>query len=320
MKKNLTRYLVFVTLIAMVAASCTSEKELQTLRERCNEDIQELEADKKELRSEKQALEDSLASIKKQKKRYKSDTALMGASLRRVQQNYKQLKNSYDLLMEKNRQLMKGTDSETSRILQEFQETQEDLLEREDRLREMEKELREKKQNLVRLQNILDRKEKAVQQLRDRVADALLGFEGKGLSIQQKHGKVYVSLEEQLLFESGKWDVSSRGVDALKQLASVLAKNPDINVLIEGHTDEIPYKGKGPIKDNWDLSVKRATSIVRILINNSTIDPKRLIAAGRSKYVPVDEANTPEARQKNRRTEIILTPKLDELFQIIEMN
>jgi len=109
-------------------------------------------------------------------------------------------------------------------------------------------------------------------------------------------------------------------VDALKKLAKVLEKNAEINVVIEGHTDNVTFNGTGQIKDNWDLSVMRATAIVKIITNNSKVDPKRLMAAGRSEYLPVDPANTREARSKNRRTEIILTPKLDELFQIIEMN
>ena len=122
------------------------------------------------------------------------------------------------------------------------------------------------------------------------------------------------------MFFSGRYEVGEKGKEALKKLAKVLEDDPDINILIEGHTDDVPYKGSGQLKDNWDLSVMRATAIVKILINSSKIDPARLMAAGRSKYVPVDPANTPEARAKNRRTEIILTPKLDELFEILEMN
>jgi chemotaxis protein MotB len=135
-----------------------------------------------------------------------------------------------------------------------------------------------------------------------------------------KNGKVYVSMDEKLLFASGKWDVSNEGSTALKDLARVLEKNPDINVLIEGHTDNIPYNGTGQVKDNWDLSVMRATSIVKILLSNSKIEPKRLTTAGRSQYLPVDASNSATARARNRRTEIILSPKLDELLQIIGNN
>jgi chemotaxis protein MotB len=152
------------------------------------------------------------------------------------------------------------------------------------------------------------------------VTNALLGFEKDGLSINIRNGKVYVSLDEKLLFQSGKYEVNQSGANALKKLAKVLEQNADINVLIEGHTDDVPYKPDGALLDNWDLSVKRATAVVRILLQGSTINAKRLTVAGRSEYLPIDKSKTAQARQKNRRTEIILTPKLDELFKILESN
>ncbi len=148
----------------------------------------------------------------------------------------------------------------------------------------------------------------------------MFGFEGKGLTITQKNGKVYVSMEENLLFASGSTIVEDKGIEALKKVAKVLEQNSEINILIEGHTDDVPMAGKGDIKDNWDLSVMRATSIVKIITKNSSVDPRRLTAAGRGEYFPVDPAKTTEARKKNRRTEIILTPKLDELFKVLETN
>ena len=152
--------------------------------------------------------------------------------------------------------------------------------------------------------------------LRQKVSDALLSFQGNGLTVSMKNGKVYVSLEERLLFESGSTIVDSKGVDALRNIAKLLEKENDINVLVEGHTDNVPIKS-ATIKDNWDLSVLRATSIIRIIMANSKIDAKRLTAAGKGEFFPIDKANTPEARRKNRRTEIILSPKLDELFEIL---
>ena len=144
--------------------------------------------------------------------------------------------------------------------------------------------------------------------------------EGKGLTITQKNGKVYVSLEESLLFATGKWTIEPKGIEVLKKLAKVLEQSPDINVLVEGHTDDVPMKGIGDVKDNWDLSAVRATSVVKIITQNSTVDPKRLTAAGRGEFFPIDGAKTKEARAKNRRTEIILTPKLDELLKVLETN
>lgn len=177
-------------------------------------------------------------------------------------------------------------------------------------------ELDSKNAKVAELQAILNAKDSAMNALKSKVSDALSGFEGNGLSVTQKEGKVYVSLDEKLLFKSGKWDVDPKGQDALKKLANVLENNQDVNITIEGHTDDLAYGGNGNIQDNWDLSTKRATSIVKIILANSNIDPVRLIASGRSCYLPVDDSKTAEARAKNRRTEIILTPKLDVLYEL----
>jgi chemotaxis protein MotB len=127
-----------------------------------------------------------------------------------------------------------------------------------------------------------------------------------------------VSLEEKLLFPSGSIVVDPKGAMALKKLAEVLEKNPEISITIEGHTDDVPVIPGSSFRDNWDLSVLRATSVVRILLEGTTIDPKRLTASGRGEFFPVDPSKTAEARQKNRRTEIILSPKLEVLYKLIE--
>jgi chemotaxis protein MotB len=129
-------------------------------------------------------------------------------------------------------------------------------------------------------------------------------------------------MEERLLFASGSTQVEKRGEDALKQLSEVLAKNKDINVVVEGHTDDVAISGTLPsgAKDNWELSVLRATAVTKIILKNSSVDPLRISAAGRGEYFPLDKSKTPEARKKNRRTEIILTPKLDELLKVLETN
>ncbi|QHL87137.1 OmpA family protein [Nibribacter ruber] len=181
-----------------------------------------------------------------------------------------------------------------------------DLQAREARLKEMER--------------ILAEKDRAVNNLRKTVGDALLGFKASDLTIDVRNGKVYVSLSNQLLFKSGSTKVDAKGQEALKKLASVLQNQPDVNVVVEGHTDDVPIaKGTAGMQDNWDLSVLRATEITRIL-TDAGVSPQRVTPSGRSKYVPVDPSTSAEARQKNRRTEIILTPKLDELFQILEQN
>jgi chemotaxis protein MotB len=213
--------------------------------------------------------------------------------------------------------------------------TQEELQKKQDALKIMETDLNLKKKNLdelnaelvkrearvKELEDVLAKKDQAVNELKKKVSTALTGFEGNGLTVHLKNGKVYVSLEERLLFASGSIVVDPKGADAIKKVAKVLEQNPDISVLIEGHTDNVPFNGaSGGIKDNWDLSVLRATSIVKIIAGSSKVDPTRLTAAGRGEFVPLDPANTAEARKKNRRTEIILTPKLDELLKAIETN
>ena len=156
-----------------------------------------------------------------------------------------------------------------------------------------------------------------MQQLKDAVSAALRGFEGKGLTVERKNGKVYVSMENKLLFSSGSWAVNSEGQRAVNNLAEVLTQNPDIDVLIEGHTDDVPYGGKGVLTDNWDLSTKRATAIVRILVNNN-VPPKQVTAAGRSKFMPIASNASSTGKAKNRRIEIILAPNLDAINSLLE--
>jgi chemotaxis protein MotB len=216
--------------------------------------------------------------------------------------------------------------SESSGMTRQIQKEQEELQRREDELKtrqaeleKMQAEMEERNRRLMELEGILARKDSVVAALKAKVSDALLGFIDKGLSVTQKNGKVYVSMEEKLLFKSGSYDIDPQGAAAIKELGKVLSTNNDINVMIEGHTDDVPYRGKGDLKDNWDLSVKRATTVVRMLLQ-SGISGKRLIASGHAEFAPLIEGKTPVVRQRNRRTEIILTPKLDELFSILEAN
>jgi chemotaxis protein MotB len=216
--------------------------------------------------------------------------------------------------------LKTGSSAEIEKLLSELQSTRGDLNTREDKLREAERELEERNAKLIELQNVLAQQQQAVNDLKDKVMKALVGFNNNGLTVHEKNGKVYVSLDEKLLFKTGKWDVDPNGQKALKELSNVLAQNPEINIMVEGHTDDVPMHGSGEVKDNWDLSVMRSTAVTKILTQNKQIDPKRIISAGRSEYLPLSPDKTVEGRQMNRRTEIILTPNLDELLKIIEMN
>jgi len=178
------------------------------------------------------------------------------------------------------------------------------------------KELDAEQKRLWDLRKVLQQQQEAVENLRKKMSDALVGFNSNELQVFVKNGRVYVSLQENLLFPSGSAVVNPKGKQALGTLAQVLNVNPDINVVVEGHTDSIPIRGK--YEDNWALSVSRATSIVRILTDTYKVDPVRVVASGKSKFEPVDSNETPEGRQRNRRTEIILAPKLDELMQLLQ--
>lgn len=189
-----------------------------------------------------------------------------------------------------------------------------------DELNEKQRILQDREQALKELRRKIARQDSATKRLNDVIRNAMLGFNSDELSVSIKDGKVYVSMSDKLLFKSGQSSVESKGKDALKLLADVLDKNPDIDILVEGHTDNVPMKGSGDIKDNWDLSVVRATSIVKILTQDYKITPTRVTAAGRGEYFPKASNDTPEGRAKNRRTEIILSPKLDEIMKLINSN
>ena len=200
-------------------------------------------------------------------------------------------------------QATKSSSEEIKGLLTQLEKAEEDLFERESKLRE--------------LQSLIKQRDSSMNALRERVEQSLLGFKDSGLEIEVKNGKVYVKMSNQLLFKSGSTVIDQRGRDALSQLATVLSQQTDISVMIEGHTDNKPINN-ARIADNWDLSVLRSTEVARILTIENGIDPKRIIASGRSEFMPTDEADTQEARAKNRRTEIILSPKLDELFNLVK--
>ena len=184
-------------------------------------------------------------------------------------------------------------------------------------LTEAQKVLQKQQQRLQSLQNLLNQQQQQAANLKNKMAEALKGFNKNDLTVIQKNGKVYVSLSENLLFPSGSAVVNPKGVDALSKLAAVLNIDSLVAVNIEGHTDSIPMKGR--YKDNWDLSTARANSIVRILVDNYRVDPVRVIASGHSFYDPLQSNSTPDGRSKNRRTEIILSPKLEEMYKLLEM-
>lgn len=184
-------------------------------------------------------------------------------------------------------------------------------------LRQKEQEIGKREQTIARLQGLIDEQNRKVQDLLDNVKNALLGFNSDELTVTQKNGKVYVALSDKLLFASGSANVDKRGSEALGKLAEVLNKQNDIDVYIEGHTDNKPIR-TAQFKDNWDLSVIRATSVVRILTKDYGVSPLQILPCGRSEFMPVADNETTEGRSKNRRTEIIMAPRLDKLLDLLK--
>lgn len=193
---------------------------------------------------------------------------------------------------------------------------EEQLKNREARLKEKERELEERQRKIEELERIIAEKDALAKELNRLLREALLGFKSDELTIEIRDGKVYVSMSDKLMFKSGSADVESKGKEALSILANVIKQNQDFDILVEGHTDNVPIKNK-VYADNWDLSVARATSMVRILTNEHSVNPKRLTASGRGEFDPKATNQTAEGRAQNRRTEIILSPKLDELMQML---
>jgi chemotaxis protein MotB len=181
------------------------------------------------------------------------------------------------------------------------------------------KKIQEKDKRLKELEALLNRQDSILNALNSKVKNALLGFKSDELGVEMKNGKVYVSMSDKLLFKSGQATVEDKGKDAIKKLADVLTKNNDIDVAIEGHTDSIPIK-TSVYKDNWDLSVARSTNIVRMLTEEFKVEAKRVTASGKGEFLPVASNSTPEGRAKNRRTEIVLSPKLEELFKLMSLS
>lgn len=244
------------------------------------------------------------------------DSAHLASRIGTLEQNVNRLQdNSTEL--EKNRlalqQQLDATRKEASNRLQDASSKLQDAS---SKLNLSQQQIADQQRRLQQLQALIDQQQKNTQELRKKITDALVGFNSNELTISTKNGKVYVSLQENLLFPSGSAVVNPKGKQALGKLAEVLNVNNDINVNIEGHTDSIPMKGK--FEDNWALSVGRSTAIVRILVDTYKVDPTRVTASGRSRFEPVDLNSTAQGRAKNRRTEIILEPKLDQLMQLIQ--
>lgn len=311
------RKILIISSLILLLASCVPMKQYRNLKEDYNK-LSDKEAsfleDSRLLREANAEMAAGYDKLKLESDTFNEKYNLCSADKNQLEEELNRLKKSYEEFPD----LSNMSSKEITNLLKKVRDANLELIEREKKLSESERIRREEQKRLIELEDALRKKDAAVAELKRKVSEALLGFEKDGLSVTIKNGKVYVSVEDKLLFQSGSWEVGENGKSALRKLANVIAKNEDINIMVEGHTDNVPYIGNSFIKDNWDLSVKRSTAIIRIILENSAVDPKRLIAAGRSKYVPLSTDNSSYARSKNRRTEIILSPKLDEVFKMLE--
>ena len=228
---------------------------------------------------------------------------------RNLEELYGNLQESYNALESNSSNLLQDISKQNRTLLGDLENKQNALAKEKQRLQLLEEDLKSRSQRIDELETILAAKDAKMKALKQSVSNALTNFEGKGLTVEQRNGKVYVSMENKLLFSSGSWAVGEQGQQAVKQLAAVLAENNDINVLIEGHTDNVPYGGNG--------ALQRATSIVNLLQQNGRINAERLTAAGRGEYAPIASNSSVEGKAKNRRIEVILTPKYDELSRLL---
>jgi len=326
-KKVLISGLLVVGLLLSGCVTKQKYAELEDSYRICSDNLAVLNQDNINTVNQNKQLEQQVEQLKAKTKQLSADTLTLSKKLAQSEKDLAKAIRDYDELLKQFAELNMSNNTQVNKLLSDIEKIKAQLNEREaeinqqrDELNLATMELSDKEARLGELQKILDQKDAEVRKLKETVSAALKGFEGSGLNVYEKNGKVYVSMEDKLLFSSGSWVINSEGMQAISKLAEVLEKDEDISVLIEGHTDNVPYKGAGQVKDNWDLSVLRATAVVKAILSNKNIAPSRLSASGRSEYYPIDPSNTAEARAKNRRTEIILTPKLDKLFQIINQN
>jgi len=329
------KLLLYISAVLLVLSSCVTPKIHNAL-------ITEVKNTKKALKQEEKRvialigeLEEKsgkIADLKAQIAALTNGSLQNGKTLVALESKYDALSETYDLLASKNSRYIADKAKETKNLLEQLEQAQSELFAKEDQLnklsnsldikeqelKKVQEDLEARAQRVAELESIINKKDSMVTALKQSISKALIGLEGEGLTIIQKNGKVYISLEEDLLFASGKYEVNSGGVIALNKLTAVLAVQKDLEILVEGHTDSIPLRGKGMVKDNWDLSVMRATNVVKVLLKNPTLDPLQLTAAGRAEFLPIESNKTLDGRSANRRIEMILSPNLDDLFELLE--
>ena len=308
--------------ILALSTSCVSKKiytDLENKYTDLKKENRKLSDDNEDLLKSKNKLELDGATLKTEFDKLKADRDKLLADYTATDKSLKTLQSSYAALEKDSNEALTANINKNRELLAQLEAKQKALSTEQDRLNKLKNDLETSSKRLNELENMMAEKEASMKKLKETLSKALNAFEGKGLTIEQKNGKVYVSMENKLLFQTGSWAVGAEGKKAVVEVAKVLAQNPDISVLIEGHTDDDKILGNigGGIENNWDLSTKRATAIVNILSENKAVKKGNLTAAGRGEFSPLLSNDTPEGKAKNRRIEIILTPKLDEISKML---
>lgn len=312
--------ILVLSLIISVSSSCVSSKiykELDGKYTSLKNDYDSLSTQNEAVISERNSLQNQLDQLQKKYDSLISDRNTLQQELTALHKKYDALNESYSALEQNSSKEIADNIQKNRELLAQLEAKELALAAENDRLLKLEADMQERSQRIAELELLITSKDQAMRDLKNAISSALTAFEGKGLTVEQRNGKVYVSMENKLLFKSGSWAIGSKGRIAIEQLGSVLADNPEIAVLIEGHTDNDPFSSGGQIANNWDLSTKRATAIVQILSENASINPESLTAAGRGEYAPIASNDDTEGKAKNRRIEVILTPKLDEISKLL---
>ena len=331
MKKSILHLFTIILLVS----SCVTPKIHNALlieHEIVGENLTVKEREVLQLNDELEEKEGKIIFMKNLIAELRIDSVRNGKEFAVLQDKYNELSDTYDLLASKSSRYMADKARETKELLGQLERAQTSLFAKEDELNDLSNSLDIKKEELklaeeelsnrsirvAELETIINRKDSIVTSLKKSISKALIGLEGEGLTIEQRNGKVYISLEEDLLFASGKYVVNNGGIEALNKLSTALSTQADFDILVEGHTDNVPLSGKGLVKDNWDLSVMRATNVVKVLTANQSLNPLQLTAAGRAEFAPIASNETKEGRGSNRRIEMILSPNLDDLFDLLD--
>ena len=320
--KNLFSLLPFFIVLLLLSA-CVPAKKYKDLLERekvCSEELAKFKKSSGEYEALSKDLQTKFANASRDLSKLIQDTTALGSKYRLLLRDYNIIDGEYKSLQKSFDKLKNLSARETAELQNQLEAKNNELQIKEDALLKLDQELKEKQRLLIErekrvneLEEAIRKKEAAVQLLKAKVANALRGFENQGLSVVQKNGKIYVSLEAKLLFKSGSTLVEEEGIRALVELGKALESEKDLEIIVEGHTDTDKLNSSSSPKNNWELSVLRATSVVQILLNNSSMTPSQIMAGGRGEFLPIDESD----KAKNRRIEVIISPNLNELFEII---